>query len=217
VTELALESMDSVVRETREPREFPTRPAHPAGESSADRRKTTFVGMLMALASWTMLFASLFFAYAVLRLKAPTWPPDGAAPLPKLLPAFNTFLMILSSFVLHRGVKAGSEQRRQLLRSLAGTIGLGTLFLVLQLAVWVPLWRSGFRIDSGIYGSIFYGLTVFHALHVLAGLIALAVVALQARRGLVPSGRRNAVRMTAMFWHFVDVVWVLLFVVVYLV
>ncbi|MEO6324567.1 MAG: heme-copper oxidase subunit III [Thermoanaerobaculia bacterium] len=201
----------------RDPRAPGARPGHPAGESVADRRKTTFVGMLMALASWTMLFASLFFAYAVLRLKAPTWPPDGAAALPKLLPAFNTLLMILSSFVLHQGVKAGTAERLRLLRSLFGTIALGTIFLLLQLAVWIPLWRSGFRIDSGIYGSIFYGLTVFHALHVLAGLIALFVVALQARRGLVTSGRRNAVRMTAMFWHFVDVVWVLLFAVVYLV
>ena len=211
MTELAFESI------VRAPNLKPGKLAHPAGESSADRRKTTFVGMLMALASWTMLFASLFFAYAVLRLKAPTWPPDGAATLPRLLPAFNTLLMILSSFVLHRGVKAGSSERRLLLKSLAGTIALGTLFLLLQLAVWVPLWRSGFRIDSGIYGSIFYGLTVFHALHVLAGLIALVALALRARRGLVTSGRRNAVRMTAMFWHFVDAVWVLLFVVVYLV
>jgi cytochrome c oxidase subunit 3 len=208
VTELALESI------VRKPI---LKPGHRAGESSTDRRKTTFVGMLMALASWTMLFSSLFFAYAVLRLKAPSWPPDGAAPLPRLLPAFNTLLMILSSFVLQRGMKAGSSERQLLLRSLVRTIGLGTLFLLLQLAVWVPLWRSGFRIDSGIYGSIFYGLTVFHALHVLAGLIALAVLALRTRRGLVTAGRRNAVRMTAMFWHFVDAVWVLLFVVVYLV
>lgn len=189
-----------------------------AGESSSDRRKTTFVGMLMALASWTMLFASLFFAYAVLRLRAPSWPPDGAAALPRFLPGLNTLLMIASSLVLHRGVKAGAADRvRALFAAMVTTISLGSLFLILQLAVWIPLWRSGFRIDSGVYGSVFYGLTTFHALHVLAGLIALSVVAYRVRHGLLTSGRRNAVRMTAMFWHFVDIVWVLLFVVVYLV
>jgi cytochrome c oxidase subunit III len=97
-----------------------------------------------------------------------------------------------------------------------GAPGGGTLFLVLQLAVWVPLWRSGFRIDSGLYGSIFYALTVFHALHVLAGLVALLVLVPGARKGRFRSGRQSAVRLSAMFWHFVDGVWVVMFVAVYL-
>ena len=82
--------------------------------------------------------------------------------------------------------------------------------------MWIPLWRSGFRIDSGVYGSIFYGLTVFHALHVLAGLVALLVLVPGARKGRLRSGAQSRVRVSAMFWHFVDAVWVVMFVAVYL-
>lgn len=186
----------------------------PGGDES---RRTSFVGMVMALASWTMLFGSLFFSYAVLRLKAGSWPPDGVDALPRLLPFVNTLLLLLSSAVLHRGVRAAAEVRLSALHgALKGTLALGSLFLALQLAVWVPLWRSGFRIDSGVYGSIFYGLTVFHALHVLAGLAALAVLVPGARKGRYRSGRQSAVRVSAMFWHFVDAVWVVMFVAVYL-
>ena len=185
--------------------------------SADETRRTSFVGMVMALASWTMLFASLFFSYAVLRLRAGTWPPEGAADLPRLLPFLNTLVLLVSSAVLHLGVRPRAERTPgALTRALEATLVLGTLFLALQLAVWIPLWRGGFRIDSGVYGSIFYGLTVFHALHVLCGLGALAWVLPRARRGAARSGRQNAVRLTAMFWHFMDAVWVVLFVTVYL-
>ncbi|MGA7990394.1 MAG: cytochrome c oxidase subunit 3 [Thermoanaerobaculia bacterium] len=182
-----------------------------------ESRRTSFVGMVMALASWTMLFGSLFFAYAMLRLRAGTWPPAGVEPLPKLLPLLNTLVLLLSSVWLHRGIRPAADARfGALLGALKGTLALGSLFLVLQLAVWVPLWRSGFRIDSGVYGSIFYGLTVFHALHVLAGLFVLLALVPGARKGRYRSGRQSAVRLSAMFWHFVDAVWVVMFVAVYL-
>ena len=182
-----------------------------------ESRTTSFVGMVMALASWSMMFGSLFFAYAVLRLKAGTWPPEGVAPLPRLLPFLNTLVLLGSSLVLHRGVRREADARIGALGSaLKATLALGSLFLALQLAVWIPLWRSGFRMDSGVYGSIFYGLTVFHALHVLAGLVALAVLLPGARRGRWRSGAQSRVRASAMFWHFVDAVWVVMFVAVYL-
>jgi heme/copper-type cytochrome/quinol oxidase subunit 3 len=185
--------------------------------SREESRRTSFVGMVMALASWSMMFGSLFFAYAILRLKAGTWPPDGVAPLPRLLPFVNTLVLLVSSGVLARDLSPASETRPgALLSALKATLALGSLFLVLQLAVWVPLWRSGFRIDSGIYGSIFYGLTVFHALHVLAGLVALLVLVPGARSGRLRSGAQSRVRVSAMFWHFVDAVWVVMFVAVYL-
>ncbi len=187
--------------------------------NAAESRRTSFVGMVMALASWTMLFVALFFSYAVLRLNAATWPPDGLAPLPKALPFLNTLVLLASSVFLHHGTRPQAETRPGTLRrALLGTMGLGILFLALQLAVWIPLWQGGFRIDNtGTYGSIFYGLTVFHALHVLAGLLALAYLLPGAFSGRYTSGRSSAVRVSAMFWHFVDVVWLVMFVAVYLV
>ncbi len=188
--------------------------------TSDGSRRTHFVGMVMALASWTMLFASLFFAYAALRVRAGTWPPEGAEALPRLLPFLNTLVLFFSSFVLHRGVRPEAEETpdgRSLKWAVSLTIALGALFLCLQLAVWLPLWNGGFRLDSGIYASIFYTLTVFHALHVLSGLAALGWVLRGARQGRFVSGRQNPVRLSAMFWHFVDIVWVVMFVAVYLV
>jgi len=123
-----------------------------------ESRRTSFVGMVMALGSWTMLFVSLFFSYAVLRLGAGEWPPDGLEPLPRLLPFLNTLVLAASSLVLHAGVRSAAAARPgALLSALRRTLALGSLFLALQLAVWIPLWRSGFRIESGVFGSIFYG------------------------------------------------------------
>lgn len=182
-----------------------------------ESRRTSLVGMVMALGSWTMLFVSLFFSYAVLRLRAGEWPPDGLEPLPRLLPFLNTLVLAASSLVLHAGVRSAAAVRpRALLSALRRTLALGSLFLALQLAVWIPLWRSGFRMDSGVFGSIFYGLTVFHALHVLAGLVALLVLVPGAAKGRWVSGAQSPMRLTAMFWHFVDAVWVLMFVTIYL-
>lgn len=187
-------------------------------ESPEESRKTAFVGMVMGLASWAMLFASLFFAYAMVRLRAPSWPPEGTAPLPRLLPGFNTLILLASSVVLHLGLRRpGTDRPFALARTLWTTIGLGSLFLLLQTGLWVALWRSGFQIDSGPYGSVFYGLTVFHAVHVLAGLVALAWLIPGANRGDYTSNEQNAVRLSALFWHFVDAVWVVMYVAVYLV
>jgi cytochrome c oxidase subunit 3 len=186
--------------------------------SPVHSRRTSFVGMVIALASWTMLFASLFFAYAVLRLRATTWPPDGLTPLPRLLPAINTLVLLVSSAALRSGTRPEAEETPgALLGALNTTIALGALFLALQFAVWIPLWRSGFTIASGTYGSIFFGLTTLHAVHVLAGLVALACLVPRARRGAYVSGRQNAVRLTAMFWDYMDVIWVLMFVTIYLI
>ena len=187
----------------------------PPSREAVESRKTHFVGMVMALASWTMLFASLFFAYAVLRMASRTWPPEGYAPLPTALPGVNTAILVLSSAVLWFGVQPSREKPGRLAAALVATILLGALFLALQMVVWAPLWKRGFRFDSGVYGSLFYGLTTFHALHVLAGLVALAWLLRGAKDGRYLSARQNPVRLTAMFWHFVDVVWVLMFVVVY--
>ena len=199
------------MKDDRPPNVVPLPPTREAAES----RKTHFVGMVMALASWSMLFASLFFAYAVLRMSARVWPPDGSARLPLGLPAANTAVLLLSSVVLWLGADPKREKPGRLHRAVLAALGLGALFLALQMAVWVPLWAKGFRMESGVYASLFYGLTAFHAVHVLAGLVALLWLLRGARDGRYVSGRQNVVRLTAMFWHFVDVVWVLMFVVVY--
>jgi heme/copper-type cytochrome/quinol oxidase subunit 3 len=175
---------------------------------------TARVGMAVFLGSWAMLFIALFFAYAFVRARAPAWPPLGTPPLPKLLPGINTLVVAASSYAVVRAVRAREIGRtHEAARELAGAAGLGAIFLALQAAVWTGLWREGLVPSGGPYPSVFYSFTVFHALHVLVGLFAMAWLALRARRG---TAGRAGIRLWGWYWHFVAALWGALYVTVYL-
>ncbi len=182
----------------------------PAGR----RRTTAWIGMVIFLAAWVMMFGSLFFAYALIRTSNPVWPPAGYAPLPLAWPALNTALLLLSSWTIQRGY---SEVRRgeALLPWLCATLFLGLVFLNLQWMVWTDLWATGFHLSSGTYGSVFYTFTGFHAIHVFVGFGFLIWLIVGAQRGRFTQHNSSPVLLTAMYWHFVDVVWVLLFLTLY--
>ncbi|HWO14227.1 MAG TPA: heme-copper oxidase subunit III [Polyangiaceae bacterium] len=186
-------------------------------EQAPEEHSLEYSGMVIFLGSWAMMFGALFFSYAVLRISAPVWPAPGFARLPLVLPGINTLLLLTSSRTL--SVALARLRRGQLERcrnELLLTIALGSAFVALQCKVWVDLWQSGLRLDSGAYGGTFYLLTVFHILHVLVGLGLLGrLLAPLARRNPVAPGRVSAA-LTAMFWHFVDAVWLTMFVAVYI-
>jgi cytochrome c oxidase subunit III len=185
-------------------------------EEIADERSLAYAGMVIFLGSWAMMFGALFFSYAVLRISAPIWPAPGFARLPLGLPGINTLLLLLSSRTL--SVALARLKRGQLERCRKGllwTIAFGVVFVGLQCRVWADLWKGGLHLDSGAYGGTFYVLTVFHILHVLVGLGLVArLVGPLCRRIPVAPGR-VAATLTAMFWHFVDAVWLAMFVAVY--
>lgn len=176
---------------------------------------TSYVGMVIFLGSWAMMFAALLFAYAVVRARAPAWPPPDLPPLPVLLPGLNTLVIAASSVAVALGVRAHAVGRHlRAAAALAAGATLGALFLVLQGVTWSSLWARGLVPGSGTYASVFYSLTAFHALHVLVGLAALAILAARAWR---PRGAsRSAIRLWGLFWHFVGVVWGVLYAAVYL-
>ena len=179
-----------------------------------DDEVTSYIGMIIFLASWAMMFAALFFAYAVMRFRAPLWPPADQPPLPILLPTLNTVVIAASSASVAFAVRASAFGRRR--RAFAGlsiAAVLGATFLILQVVVWSSLWRAGLVPSSGPYGSVFYALTTFHALHVLVGLAALTALALRER---AQRTTRTAVRLWGMFWHFVGCIWLALYLSVYL-
>jgi len=181
----------------------------------SEEEVTSYVGMVIFLGSWAMLFAALFFSYALLRARSPSWPPPGDPPLPVLLPGLNTLVIGASSLAVVRGVRAfGLGRRRRAAGALALGAALGAVFLALQGVVWAGAWRAGLLPSGGPYGSVFYALTAFHALHVLAGLLALAALAARVLAG--PGPGRTRVRLWAMFWHFVGAVWCALYAAVYL-
>jgi len=180
----------------------------------SDDEVTSYIGMIIFLASWAMMFAALFFAYAVMRFRAPLWPPPDQPPLPILLPTLNTVVIAASSASVAFAVRASAFGRRR--RAFAGlsiAAVLGASFLILQVVVWSSLWRAGLVPSSGPYGSVFYALTTFHALHVLVGLAALTALALRERARRTT---RTAVRLWGMFWHFVGCIWLALYLSVYL-
>ncbi|HEX2568333.1 MAG TPA: heme-copper oxidase subunit III [Polyangia bacterium] len=177
---------------------------------------TSYLGMAIFLGGWAMMFAALFFSYGVMRIHAATWPPPGALRLPIAMPLVNTLVLLASSVTLQLGLYTIRNWRvAELPRWIVATIGLGVAFLGLQVAVWRDVWARGLRPDTSTYGSVFYALTAVHALHVVAGLIALVVVLVPALRGQYRKNRHTPVRMMAMFWHFIDIVWVLMFLAVY--
>jgi len=181
------------------------RPGHPAHEE-----KTARIGMAVFLGSWAMLFVALFFSYGIVRARTPLWPPLDQPRLPLLLPGLNTAVIGASSAAMVMAERFPGLRRRAV--ALTSAAALGAVFLTLQALVWTRLWREGLVPSGGPYPSVFYALTVFHALHVLVGLAALATLAVRAARG---RASWIAVRLWGMYWHFVGVVWLALYVAVY--
>jgi heme/copper-type cytochrome/quinol oxidase subunit 3 len=173
--------------------------------------RTAHVGMAVFLGSWAMLFVGLFFAYAFVRARAPAWPPLDAPPLPRLLPGLNTLVIAASSAAVVVAVRAQELGRTKGARlALAAAAVLGAIFLALQAVVWTALWRRGLVPSGGPYPSVFYALTAFHALHVAVGLAALGWLA------AATGASRTRVRLWGWYWHFVGVVWAVLYATVYL-
>jgi cytochrome c oxidase subunit 3 len=178
---------------------------------------TNYLGMVIMLGSWTILFGGLFFAYAGVRMGAPVWPPPGVPKLPVLLPLGNTLILAASSVVVQQGLSSIRRGERDVMRLLfAVTVFLGALFLGLQYVVWMNVRASGLSIDSGgTYGSVFYTLTIVHALHVVVGLAGLVYVVVLSGFGRWSAAAHSPVRLWTMFWHFVDAVWLVTFLSVF--
>ncbi len=179
---------------------------------------TAWLGMVIFLASWAVMFGALFFGYGFVRLRAAEWPPSDLPRLPLALPAVNTAVIALSGAVLQFGL-SGLRRGREL--TLAPAIGLsailGAAFLALQIVGWRHVYAGGLRPETGLYASVFYGLTWVHAAHVAVGILALAWLCFRAFRGAFSTARHLAVRLWTMYWHFVGIVWAIVFVLVYLV
>jgi cytochrome c oxidase subunit 3 len=169
---------------------------------------TATVGMAIFLGAAAMLFAALFFAYAVMRAQASAWPPPGQVPLPRLALGGNTLILLTASLVLRAAHAAARRGAVEAARGRArGALLLGGAFLGAQVLVWRALVAGGAGPASGIYGSVFFAISGFHALHVAGGLVALAALAFG--RGRDAGARRLG--LCALYWDFVLVVWVLFY------
>jgi cytochrome c oxidase subunit 3 len=200
--------------------------AHPAGEHQAEvalahgqsGMPTALLGMLLFIASEVMFFGGLFATYFNARASAVgEWGPPPSAPELEILPIALpiTIILVSSSFTMQFAVWAIRRGDQRKLRMWVGlTLALGVLFLIGQLYDYTTL---GFGINDGIFGTTFYTLTGFHGAHVFGGAVGLTIVLARALRGQFSARNHVAVEAVSMYWHFVDVVWICLFLTLYFV
>ncbi len=182
------------------------------GDGRGADRRASFTGLFVLLAASTMVFAALTSAFVVRRGLSDDWASMHKPPILWL----NTAILLASSIVLDRSrhaLKKGDRSKFNLWWSI-GT-GLGILFLVGQAIAWRQLKDAGVFIATNPSSSFFYVLTASHAFHLLGGVTALIYVDVQALRLRLGPAKRTAIDVTAIFWHFLDGLWLYLMLLFY--
>lgn len=175
------------------------------------------IATVFVIAGEIVFFAGLIFAFLVLRLAAPVWPPPFQPRLPIGVTGANTIVLLASSVAMIAAARALRRGDRQaLVRRLVTSGLLGGVFLGVQGYEWARLVGFGLTVWSGTYGATFYTVIGAHAAHVVVALAWLAVTAALAATGRLGAGRTAPVTACALYWHFVVGLWPILYVSVYL-
>jgi cytochrome c oxidase subunit III len=189
----------------------------PPTANRSSRLDPTVFGMLLFIASETMLFGSFFAAYFFVRVVNPlapdTWPPEPFH-FPVFVATVNTAILVTSSFTVHWATQSIKRNDRNGLRAgLVLTILLGLAFLLTQAIEYSHI---GFNTSDGAFASAFFGLTGLHGVHVFVGLALLTMAAVRSFRGHYTAEHHHGVEIPAIYWHFVDVMWIIVWATVYL-
>ncbi|HEX6534534.1 MAG TPA: cytochrome c oxidase subunit 3 [Gemmatimonadaceae bacterium] len=185
--------------------------AYPLGNRL--ERSPGWWAMIWIIATEASLFGFLLFSYFYVASQARgAWPPGGPLELRLALP--NTILLIVSSLTMwwaERGIARGSRMRLRI--GLLVTFVLGAIFVIVQGIEWS---HKSFGPRDDVFGALFFTITGFHGLHVIVGLLLNLAVQVWAWMGSFTEDRHLAVTNAAMYWHFVDVVWLAVFTSLYL-
>ncbi len=179
---------------------------------------TQKVGMWVFLVSEVMFFTALIGSYIILR-----WGTGAAWPEPRTvlaipITALNTFILICSSVSMVKAYAAATKDDQAGLKKwLLLTVLGGATFVSVQAYEYHHLIEKGFLPSSGLFGSTFYTMTGFHGFHVTCGVISMIWVTIRAFRGKYAGGNYRGVETIGLYWHFVDLVWIILFTIVYLI
>ena len=187
----------------------------PPVANQSSRVDSSTLGMLLFIASEIMLFGSFFTIYFFVRVvnNAPEWPPEGFH-LPVYVAGVNTIILLTSSFTMHWALQAIKRGNRAGLQAgLVLTVALGLVFLLTQAREYS---RIGFSPSDGAFGSVFYGLTGLHGAHVFVGLTILTFATIRAFRGHFTAEDHRGVEISGIYWHFVDVMWIVVYTTVYI-
>ena len=198
------------------------------------------LGMLLFITSEVMFFAGLFAAYFSIRaaytelvggVASHMWPPSQCVDPHRVLDPFRlttesgdlnlilpaTIILVLSSFTCQMGVWAiRRDDRTGFLRNFSITLVLGITFLVMQIYDYTVLYNEGMALGKDTFGTTYFTLTGFHGAHVFGGALMLGVVVYRGMAGQFSGKHHDMVEATSLYWHFVDVVWILLFSILYL-
>ena len=175
--------------------------------------KHNLTGFIIFLCSESVIFLAFFSGYALLKTSALNWLPDGVDGLEWRMPLVNTIVLVSSSGTIALAEHFKSRENMLLFRGFwLMSMAMGAYFLYGQAVEWSGL-QFGFT--SGTFGGTFYLLTGFHGLHVATGILLMGLMLI---KSFIPGnykGGEQGVQATSLFWHFVDVIWIILFLLIY--
>jgi cytochrome c oxidase subunit III len=184
----------------------------PAHQSS--RVDSRVLGMLLFIASEVMLFGAFFTAYFFVRVVNGAEWPQPPFHLPVFVAGVNTAILVTSSFTMHWALQGIKRDNRVVLKAgLVLTLAMGLVFLLTQVREYS---RVGFSPGDGAFGTIFYGLTGLHGAHVFVGLTILFFATVRAFRGHYSAAHHHGVEIPGIYWHFVDVMWIVVYTTIYI-
>jgi cytochrome c oxidase subunit 3 len=186
----------------------------PPEANRSSRVEPQLLGMLLFIISEVMVFGAFFTAYFFIRVvgEAP-WPGPGDT-LPKAIAGMNTCILLSSSITVHWALESAKRGNRFGLQAgILTTFLLGATFLFVQINEYVHV---GFSPADNAQASVFYGLTGLHGAHVFVGLTLLAMVTVRAFRGHFTPQEHRGVEVPGIYWHFVDIMWVIVYTTVYI-
>jgi len=192
----------------------------PAGEHAdpAVAFESAKLGVWVFLATEVLLFGALFTSYAVFRVKYPELFRAEHAKLDRVLGAVNTVVLITSSLMVVFGVDAIKRGKARLFEACFGaTILLAGVFLCVKYVEYAAKFHHGIYPRTNLFFSIYFMLTGLHGIHVLLGMGLLSYVILLSRRGRLSTNYYTPAEMSGLYWHFVDLVWIYLFPLLYLI
>lgn len=172
-------------------------------------------GLIVFLCSEGMLFVGLFAAYLTFRAVATEWPPAGTPELEVMLPAVNTAILLSSSLAIHQADHAIKKDDIKAVRWwFFLTFLMGATFLAGQVYEYQHL---SFGLTSNLFASTFYVLTGFHGFHVFVGLTLIGIMLVKSfQKGAFLGGKHYGIEAASIYWHFVDIIWVVLFLMLYI-
>jgi cytochrome c oxidase subunit 3 len=180
----------------------------------SSRVDASILGIFLFIASEVMLFGAFFTAYFFVRVVAGTPWPTPPFHLPVFVAGINTLILVTSSFTMHWALQSIKRDNHAGLQAgLLLTFLMGLTFLLTQIREYS---RIGFAPKDGAFGTIFYCLTGLHGAHVAVGLLLLLAATVRAFRGHYSSEAHHGVEIPGIYWHFVDVMWIVVYSTVYI-